>query len=140
VELRKGLAAIARYLAAYQLPQARTLLRLDGQYGTGAVLTDLGGFAFVTRGKDYRVLDHPLVQAAHASAPRSVPATDCKVRWCAASGTAQKCPWGPNACATAWSSQRDRATKKKSPVGVTRAGVVYELFVTDLPRASVHRL
>ncbi len=32
------------------------------------------------------------------------------------------------------------ATKKKSPVGVTRAGVVYELFVTDLPRASVHRL
>src|SRR6266699_3005130 len=62
-ELRKGLAALARYLAAYQLPQARTLLRLDGQYGTGAVLADLGGFAFVTRGKDYRVLDHPLVQA-----------------------------------------------------------------------------
>lgn len=26
------------------------------------------------------------------------------------------------------------ATKKKSPVGVTRAGVVYELFVTDLPQ------
>jgi len=44
-------------------PFARTLLRLDGQYGTGAVLADLGGFAFVTRGKDYRVLDHPLVQA-----------------------------------------------------------------------------
>ena len=69
-ELRTGLAAIAWYLAAYQLPQARTLLRLDGQYGTGAVLADLGGFAFVTRGKDYRVLDHPLVQAAHASAER----------------------------------------------------------------------
>jgi hypothetical protein len=76
----------------------------------------------VTRGKDYRVLDHPLVQAAHASAPRSVPATDCKVRWCAAETSAQKCPWGPKACATAWSSQRDRATKKKSPFGVTRAG------------------
>jgi hypothetical protein len=42
VELRKGLAAIAWYL----------------------------GFAFVTRGKDYRVLEHPLVQAAHASAER----------------------------------------------------------------------
>jgi hypothetical protein len=28
------------------------------------------------------------------------------------------------------------AGKKKSPVGVTRAGVVYELFFTTLPRAS----
>lgn len=62
-ELRKALAALGRYLAAHQLPQARTLLRLDGQYGTGAVLSDLAGFSFVTRGKDYAVLDHPLVQA-----------------------------------------------------------------------------
>src|SRR5712692_6938751 len=62
-ELRKGLAAIRRYLTAYQFPSERTLLRLDGQYGTGAVLVDLAGFAFVTRGKEYSVLDHPLVQA-----------------------------------------------------------------------------
>jgi len=62
-ELRKGLAAIRRYLAASQLPQERTLLRLDGQYGTGAVLSDLAGFAFVTRGREYSVLDHPLIQA-----------------------------------------------------------------------------
>jgi hypothetical protein len=26
------------------------------------------------------------------------------------------------------------ATKKKSPVGVTRGGVVYELFLTNLPQ------
>src|SRR5690349_3285459 len=45
-ELRQALAAIRRYLTAHQLPQARTLLRLDGQYGTGAVLSDLSGFAF----------------------------------------------------------------------------------------------
>src|SRR5260221_3101882 len=62
-ELRKGLTAIGRYLTAYQFPSERTLLRLDGQYGTGAVLVDLAGFAFVTRGKEYNVLDHPLVQA-----------------------------------------------------------------------------
>jgi hypothetical protein len=62
-ELRQGLSVIGRYLAAYQLPQAHALLRLDGQYGTGAVLSDLTGFAFVTRGKEYAVLDHPLVQA-----------------------------------------------------------------------------
>jgi len=62
-ELRQGLAAITRYLTAYQLSQARALVRLDGQYGLGAVLADLAGFAFVTRGREYSVLDHPLVQA-----------------------------------------------------------------------------
>jgi hypothetical protein len=62
-ELRKALAAIDRYLTAYQLPPERTLLHIFGQYGTGAVLADLAGFAFVARGKDYTVLDHPLVQA-----------------------------------------------------------------------------
>src|SRR5215469_3379382 len=63
VELRQGLAAITRSLTAHHLEPSRTLLRLDGQYGTGAALSDLAGFAFITRGKDYRVLDHPLVQA-----------------------------------------------------------------------------
>src|SRR5712691_12663987 len=62
-ELRKGLAAIGRYLATHRLSPERTLLRLDGQYGNGAVLADLAGFAFVTRGKDYRLLDHPRVAA-----------------------------------------------------------------------------
>src|SRR5437867_822494 len=47
VELRQALAAIGRYLAAYQLPQSCALLRLDGQCGTGAVLAALAGFAFV---------------------------------------------------------------------------------------------
>ncbi len=62
-ELRQSLSAIRRYLTVYQFPQERALLRLDGQYGNGAVLSDVAGFAFVTRGKDYRLLDHPLIQA-----------------------------------------------------------------------------
>ena len=62
-ELRKGVSAIDRYLATNQLSPECTLLRLDGQYGTGAVLSDLVGFADVPRGKEYTVLDHPLVQA-----------------------------------------------------------------------------
>ena len=41
---------------------SRTLLRVDGQYGTRAVLADLAGFSFVTRGKDYTVLKLPEVQ------------------------------------------------------------------------------
>src|SRR6059058_1637630 len=62
-ELRQALSAIGRYLAVHQLPHECALLRLDGQYGTGAVLVDLAGFSFVMRGKEYAVLDHPLVQA-----------------------------------------------------------------------------
>src|SRR5690348_5369782 len=62
-ELRQGKAAIERYLTVHQFPRERALLRLDGQYGTGAVLCDLAGFPFVARGREYSVLDHPLVQA-----------------------------------------------------------------------------
>jgi hypothetical protein len=69
VELRQGLAAITRYVTAHQLPPARALLRLDGLYGTGAVLSDVAGFAFVTRGKEYSVLDHPLGRGTSALAP-----------------------------------------------------------------------
>src|SRR2546421_1443486 len=78
-ELASALGAIRRYLAANSLPQARALLRLDGLYGTGAVIADLDGLCFVIRGKDYTVLDHPTVQArlhlppdAHFSRPESI--------------------------------------------------------------------
>src|SRR2546421_4066459 len=78
-ELASALGAIRRYLAANSLPQARALLRLDGLYGTGAVMADLDGLCFVIRGKDYTVLDHPTVQArlhlppdAHFSRPESI--------------------------------------------------------------------
>jgi hypothetical protein len=137
-ELRKGLAAIRRYLTAYQLEASRTLLRLDGQYGTGAVLSDVAGFAFVTRGKDYSVLDHPLVQARlHLppdqvqQRPESQPVRslyDCP-----------SIPVGPEGVlcrvmvATHPADQNRKNSKKKKTVGVTRAGVVYELFFTNLP-------
>lgn len=62
-ELKHALGVIRCYLAAHGLPQARVLLRLDGLYGTGASIADLAGLCFVMRGKDYTVLDHPVVQA-----------------------------------------------------------------------------
>jgi hypothetical protein len=51
-ELRRAVTAIQAYVQAQQLSQDRALLRLDGQYGTGAVVADLAGFSFVMRGKD----------------------------------------------------------------------------------------
>src|SRR5437764_10436585 len=58
-ELCQTLSAIRSYLEAHHLSPASALLRLDGQYGTGAVIADLAGFSFVMRGKDYTVLDRP---------------------------------------------------------------------------------
>jgi len=132
-ELRKGLAAITRYLNAYRLEPSRTLLRLDGQYGTGAVLTDVAGFAFVTRGKEYTVLDHPLIQARlHLPPDQSQQRPESPmVR------TLYDClqiPVGPEGVLCRVVVATHPAGKKKSPVGVTRAGIVYELFFTNLPQ------
>ncbi len=137
-ELRNGLAAIRRYLTAHQLESSRALLRLDGQYGLGAVLADLAGFAFVTRGKEYRVLDHPLVQARLHSPPdqmqqRPESQTARSLYDC------PEIPVGPEGVpyrvivATHPVDQNGKKNKKKT-VGVTRAGIVYELFFTNLPQ------
>jgi hypothetical protein len=56
-ELRRALEAITRYLQAHHLPPHLALLRLDGQYGTGAVIADRAFFSFVTRGKDSALLE-----------------------------------------------------------------------------------
>ena len=135
-ELRQGLSAIKRYLAAHQLPTERALLRLDGQYGTGAVLSDLAGFAYVTRGKEYGVLDHPLVQARLHLPPdqfqqrpesQSVRSLyDCPA-----------VPVGSEGVLCRVVVATHPAGQKKSPVGVTRAGVVYELFFSNLPQQAL---
>ena len=134
-ELRQGLSAIGHYQAAHHLPKERALLRLDGQYGTAAVLADLAGFAYVTRGKEYTVLDHPLVQARLHLPPdqfqqrpesqlvRSL--YDCP-----------EVPLGPGGVLCRVIVATHPAGTKKSPVGVTRAGVVYELFFTNLPQRA----
>jgi hypothetical protein len=135
VELRQGLAAISRYLAAHQLPSQRTLLRLDGQYGTGAVLSDLAGFAFVTRGKEYTVLDHSLVQKRLHLPPdqfqqRKVRQTVRSLYDC------PEVPVGSEGVLCRVVVVTHPAGKKKSPVGITRAGVVYELFFSNLPQQA----
>jgi hypothetical protein len=134
-ELRQALAAIGRYLTAYQLLPERALLRLDGQYGTGAVLTDLVGFACVTRGKDYTVLDHPLVQARlHLPPDQSQQRPESKL--VRSLYDCESVPVGPEGVKCRVVVATHPADNKKSPVGLTRAGVVYELFFTTLPQQA----
>jgi hypothetical protein len=134
-ELRRAVAVIQDYLKAHTLPEARALLRLDGQYGTAAVLVDLAGLSFVMRGKGYQLLDRPAVQARLHLAPDQQFARpeSGRVR------TLYDCadlPLGP-------AGQRCRvvvathpATQKKSRVGIERGGIVYELFLTNLPQGA----
>ncbi len=134
-ELRLAVSTIGRYLAAHQLPQDRALLRLDGQYGTGAVLADLAGFSFVMRGKDYAVLDHPLVQARlHLPPDGYQRRPESQI-----TRALYDCPNVPvgkdgQRCRVVVASHP--AGKKKSRVGLTREGVVYELFFTHLPQEA----
>ncbi len=72
-ELRRAKAVIQAYIKAHSFPAERTLLRLDGQYGSGAVISDVADFAYVTRGKDYGMLDRTAIQARlHLPADQSL--------------------------------------------------------------------
>jgi hypothetical protein len=132
-ELRRALSTIKSYLEAAQLAPSAALLRLDGQYGTGAVIADLAGFAFVMRGKDYRVLDQEAVQSRlHLPADQQFSLPESRlVR------QLYDCPdvaVGPEGARCRVVVATHPATAHKSRVGLTRAEVVYELFFTALPQ------
>ncbi len=132
-ELRRGLVAIRGYLEAHHLSPSCALLRLDGQYGTGAVIADLAGFSFVMRGKDYTVLDRPEVQSRlHLPADQQFSRSE--------SGLVRQLydcpdvPVGPEGVRCRVVVATHPAAEKKSRIGHTRQGVVYELFFTHLPQ------
>src|SRR5712691_6121100 len=132
-ELRRALAAIRSYLQAHELSPGCALLRLDGQYGTGAVIADLADFSFVMRGKDYTVLDQPAVRSRlHFPADQQFSHSE--------SGLVRQlydCPdvaVGPEGCRCRVVVATHPETATKSRIGHTREGVVYELFFTHLPQ------
>jgi len=132
-ELRQALSAINRYLASHQLSQEDALLRFDGQYGTGAVIADLAGFLFVMRGKDYTVLDHPLVQARlHLPPDQLLHRPESQI--VRSLYDCPEVPVGPEGVHCRVVVATHPAGKKKSRIGVTREGIVYELFFTRLPQ------
>src|SRR6266702_4548734 len=134
-ELRRGLTAVRSYLEAHHLSPASALVRLDGQYGTGAVIADLSGLPFVMRGKDYTVLDRPEVQSRLRlpADHRFSPADSGLVR------QLYDCPdvaVGPEGYRCRVVVATHPAPEKKSRIGHTRKGVVYELFFTHLPQEA----
>jgi hypothetical protein len=70
-ELACALRAITTYLKQFAFLPQMALLRLDGQYGAAAVITQLilAGVYFVTRSRSYQLLEHPQIQRALAHPP-----------------------------------------------------------------------
>ena len=132
-ELRRAVATIQRYSKAHDLPEERVVLRLDGQYGTGAVLADLAGFCSVMRGKDYRVLDLPEVQR-RLHLPPDQQFTRPESALVRALYDYPDVPVGPDGQRCRVVVATHPAEGRKSKVGLTRAGLVYELFFTRLPQ------
>jgi hypothetical protein len=134
-ELRRAVEMIGSYLKARQFPDKHALLRLDGLYGTGAVLADLRGFAFVMRSKEYGLLDLPVVQARlhlpadqQFSRPESTLIRmlyDCPE---VAVGSSGLC------CRLIVATHPAGPTKKR--IGIERDGLIYELFLTKLPQEA----
>src|SRR5437868_3678178 len=68
-ELRQAVKAISTYVKAQHVPLSQAVVRLDGQFGDGAIVADLAGFAYVMRGKDYHLLNQEAVQARLLAPP-----------------------------------------------------------------------
>src|SRR5216684_7296025 len=132
-ELRRAVAAIRLYSKAYDLPEERVLLRLDGQYGTGAVLADLAGFSYVMRGKDYTVLDRTEVQR-RLHLPPDQQFTRPESDLVRALYDCPDVPVGPTGQRCRVVVATHAASARKSRIGLTRSGLVYELFFTRLPQ------
>jgi hypothetical protein len=134
-ELRRAVTQIQEYLTVHQIRAERVLLRLDGQYGTGATFSDLAGLPFVMRGKDYQVLLRAEIQFRLSLPPdqqfsRPESAFERSLYDCpeVAVGPGGQC------CRVVVATHP--AGPKKPRVGVERDGIVYELFLALLPQGA----
>ena len=134
-ELRRAVTAIQSYRETRHHSEERVLLRLDGQYGTGAVLADLAGLPFVMRGKDYQMLKRAEVQA-RLKLPPDQHLTHPESGVVRALYDCPDLPLGPEGMRCRLVVATHPAGTAKSRIGVTRAGVVYELFLTKLPQSA----
>ena len=132
-ELRQAVRAISGYMKAQSLPLSQAVVRLDGQYGNGAIVADLAGLAERSCGARIMISSTaPFVQARLAQPP------DQQVTH-PETGTCRSLfdfpdlllsPTGPRARVIVAAREAPDSPVK---VGTTRGEPVYELFYTALP-------
>src|SRR5437667_6171165 len=131
-ELRQAVTSIHSYLQAHHHPEERALLQMSGQYGTGA---DLAGLPFVMRGKDSQILKRAEVQA-RLKLPPDQHLTHPESGMVRALYDCPDLPLGPEDMRCRLVVATHQAGTTKSRIGVTRSGIVYELFVTKLSQSA----
>ncbi len=153
LELEAACRGISAYLAARNVQPSEALIRLDGLYGTIALLARMQPFnlGFLTRGRDYQLLDHPTIQARlQHPCDLSVTHVESQVQreLFDAGFIADWLPERPEVVI----SYRVLVTRRAAPadaaqitVGKLRGEHVYELFLTShsasrLPAATVLEL
>ncbi len=134
-ELRQAVKGISAYVKAQSVPLSQAVVRLDGQYGNGAIVVDLAGLAFVMRGKDYDLLDLPQVQTRLAQPPDQQ-TTHPETGTCRALFDCPDLLLTPTGPPTRVIVATHPATETKAVIGTTRGEVVYELFYTALPQEA----
>ncbi len=127
--------AISAYMKAQSLPLSQAVVRLDGQYGNGAIVVDLAGLAYVMRGRDYDLLDLPQVQTRLAQPPDQQ-TTYPETGTCRALFDCPDLLLTPTGPCIRVIIATHPATTTAAPVGTTRSEVVYELFFTVLPQGA----
>jgi hypothetical protein len=134
-ELARACEAIIGYAGWLCLSLSAILVRLDGLYGNGVVISDLlqSGLGVIVRSKDYGLLDQPAVQA-RLQLPPSETVTHPESGACR---TLFDCPGilltptGPRVRLII--ATHPATSPKKPSIGVIRAETVYELFLTTAP-------
>jgi hypothetical protein len=131
-ELRRAVEVISAYVKARSFPLSQAVVRLDGQYGNGAIVADVAGLGYVMPGKDYGLLDLPQVQARLALPPDQQ-TTHPETGTCRALFDCPDLPLTPAGPRTRVIVATHPASETSAKIGTTRGEVVYELFYTALP-------
>jgi hypothetical protein len=131
-ELRQVVKAISAYLQAQPLQPGQVVVRLDGQYGNGAIVADLAGLAYVMRGKGYDLLALPQVQTRLAQPPDQQ-TTHPETGTCRSLFDFPDLALTPSGPHTRVIVAARPTTDSPMKVGTTRGEHVYELFYTALP-------
>jgi hypothetical protein len=133
-ELLRAIQVIICYEKSLSLPLSQVLVRLDGLYGDAAPLIDIltSGLGVIVRGKDYALLNLPVVQARLALPPDQLITHP-------ESGTRRALfdfldvPLTPAGPCVRMIVATHPATSIPAPIGVTGNGLVSEIFFTTVP-------